>query len=110
MRHKRLPFPRYLNRPRLWLLFEEDELIFALLLMGIYIFITFIVLNASPFVIVLGAALVFYYSIQIFRKIQKSSTRNTLNFYLYELGIYKPKKKKKNDIDVPEGFIKRFID
>jgi len=111
MSYKRLPFPRYLNRPRLINIFETDELKFA----GIITLIVFLILFFSavpPFIILIVISIVFYISLKIYKKAFKN-TRSVLDHFFYNLGLMdleRKKRKYKENIDIPYGFIKRFID
>ncbi|WP_456470005.1 hypothetical protein [Caminibacter sp.] len=110
MRFKRVPFPRYLNRPKLWLLFETDELKFVAIIDGITAFTLFMI-SVPPYIFVFFLTVSSYFSLKLYREIRKKlSSSNAIDFFFYELGISQPKKLHKKDVEIPYGFIKKLID
>jgi len=109
MRFKRVPFPRYLNRPRLWLIFEEDELKFIFIIDAIATLLLFL-LGVPPFLYLVVLAFSSYISLKVYRELRKKISHNAIDFFFYELGLYQPKKKHSKDVEIPYGFIKKLID
>lgn len=108
MNYKRLPFPKYLNRPRLFIIFETDELKFAVAVSIVVFLLTFFT-NMPPYIILIFFVGSFYISIRIYKKTFKN-VKNVMDHFFYNLGLYNPKKRKNEKIEIPYGFIKRFID
>jgi len=109
MRFNRVPFPKYLNRPKLWLIFEADELKFVGIIDGVTVFVLFM-MSLPPYIFLLFLVATSYISLKIYREIRKKVSHNAIDFFFYELGIYQPKKKHKRDINLPFGFNRRLLD
>lgn len=110
MRFKRVPFPKYLNRPKLWMLFEEDELKFIAIIDVIVAFILFMV-SVPAYIFLFFLVISSYLSLKVYREIRKKVSSNAMDFFFYELGLYTPKKKRnKKDIELPYGFHRRLLD
>ena len=109
---RRLPFPRYLNRPKLWMLYEQDELKVVFIVEAITIFVLF-VLSVPPFLMVIVIAAVGWVTIKIYRKSAKSVSPGYIDHFFYSIGMSHPEEsalKKKKRPFLPYGFIRRFRD
>lgn len=109
MRFKRVPFPKYLNRPKLWLMFEADELRFIAIIDIVVVFILFTA-SVPPYVFLFFLVISSYLSLKIYREIRKKVSHNAIDFFFYELGISQPKKKHNRDVDLPYGFNRKLRD
>jgi len=109
MKFRRVPFPRYLNRPKLWLIFETDELKFVGIIDLIVTLILFAI-SVPAYVFLFFLVVSSYLSLKIYREIRKKVSHNAMDFFFYELGASHPKKKHSRDVELPYGFIKKLRD
>ena len=107
---KRLPFPRYLNRPRLLITFELDQIIFTIIVNAIIL--AFSIIFSIPFyVTAILIGVITYIANKIYVRLVKEEAPGFLEHFFYEKGILDVKQDKKNkEIAIPYGFEKHFID
>ncbi|MCK9550944.1 type IV conjugative transfer system protein TraL [Aquamicrobium sp.] len=82
----KLPFPNYLNSPRLFFYWEADEVQFVFLVNAI-IFAGLFLLNANPLVLTLTMLLTVPLSYRGYKRLKKDVAPNWLNHYLYYRGM-----------------------
>ena len=109
MKFRRVPFPKYLNRPRLFLIFETDELKFVGIIDAIVVFTLFMI-SVPPYVFLFFLVISSYLSLKLYREIRKKVSHNAIDFFFYELGISHPKKKHFKDVELPYGFNRKLRD
>ena len=105
----RLPFPKYLNRPRLILMFEEDQVVFVLANL-ILMFTILMILGVTFIPMVIVEFMVFFISVYVWNKIFKDHASGHLSHLLYNLGIKNPPNNDGKESIVPYGFERYFID
>ncbi|CAA6804704.1 MAG: Unknown protein [uncultured Campylobacterales bacterium] len=105
----RLPFPKFLNRPRLVLMFEADQVMFILGSM-IMIFLICIILSMEIFTISLVEIVSFFFLAFVWKNVIKENNKGYLYHFAYNLGIKKPNAVKGEDDIIPYGFESYFID
>jgi hypothetical protein len=109
LKFNRVPFPKYLNRPKLFIVFEMDELKFVGIIDAIVVFSLFMI-SVPPYIFLLFVIASSYISLKVYREIRKKMSSNAIDFFFYELGIWQPKKKHKKDVDLPYGFHRKLLD
>jgi hypothetical protein len=113
MKFKKVPFPRYLNRPRLWIGKEEDEWLVILITSVVVIGLLFM-LAVPLFVLVFLWLLSIYISNHLYIKIVKETAPGFLQHYFYHLGLHDPNRSSKDkdnqDFRFPYGFERNFRD
>lgn len=114
MNNKRIPFPKYLNRPRLFLIFEQDEILIALLTFA-FVSTICILLNVDSFIMIIVNIFSVFISNKIYKKMVKDTANGYIYHLLYHMGFEKPGKsiskfKDANDTIIPYGFERHFID
>ena len=108
-KRKKLPFPKYLNRPKLWLRWEQDELMFGAIVVGVATAVLFVI--AVPlYVLVVMDVLLVYVAGKIYKKLVKEAPPGFLSHFFYGTGIADPNKGENTRVRIPYGFEKRFID
>lgn len=105
----RLPFPKFLNRPRLVLMFESDHVIFIVGSM-VLIALICIVLSIQIFTLTLIEIISFLLLSFIWKHVVRDNNRGYLYHFAYNLGIKKPNPIKGEDDIIPYGFESYFID
>jgi hypothetical protein len=111
---KKIPFPKYLNRPRLILIFEEDEVLIAILTAGI-VGAFCVLIEVSSFYMVLWMIVSVIITNKLHKKVVKDTPNGFIYHFLYHIGLQKPgrgksKFSKENESIVPYGFERHFID
>ena len=111
---KKLAFPKYLNRPRIWLYWEQDEIKFAFQVSIVVVGVMF-ALTLPLVVIVLVWLTTVYYTNQMYRRAIKEQADGFLEHSIYNLGYTNPNKNSKYKKAtgknlIPFGFETEFID
>jgi len=106
---KKIDFPRYLASPRLFFLFESDEVIIAVIALLGSFFILGIILGINIILTLLTALAITYFSVKNYIKYSKKQSPGFLKHKLYEAGFFKSSKGEKEPF-VPYGFEDKFID
>ena len=109
-RMKRLPFPRYLNRSKLWIYFEEDEILVAFGVMIVGIALTFI-FTVPPYIAVAIVAFMVWIAGKMYKKFKRNSVKGYLNHLFYTAGYRNIKDSEEKGhcrFRVPYGFATKF--
>ncbi|MHC3995772.1 hypothetical protein ACXWTF_13180 [Thiomicrolovo sp. ZZH C-3] len=106
---KRVYFPRFLSRQRLFFTLEVDEWIVLLGTAGGSFYLLNIFLSV-PLLVALGVAwIVAHFTYKAYTKYSKEASPGLLKHIFYDFGLLKPKTKD-NDVELPFGFERIFRD
>lgn len=86
MSFKKTVFPNYLNRPKIFILWEVDEVAFVLLIGGV-LFAFLFVISAPTWIVMFLFVLTIPFSYQAYIKLKKQKAPNWLEHFLYDQGI-----------------------
>ena len=106
----RLPFPKYLNRKRLIIYFELDEVIVSSIA-GASVFLISFMLAIPPWVSIAFVALTMWLTIKMYKKFKRTTAKGYIDHLFYTAGYKEIKNSypnKKCNFSIPYGFIKRF--
>lgn len=111
---RKLPFPRYFNRPSIWLIWDKDILLFDMIVAAVTVFLLF-VLSVPPYLIVIILLVAVRVGHVSYTRLVKDASPGYLGHLFYSLGIKDPNRKSKYKQRtgrnlMPWGFEKEFRD
>jgi len=115
----KVPFPRYVDRPKMIGIFEIDEAMIGLIPMVIIVLIGFLKGYESSIVLIIGFLLWIGTGFLV-HKFKKNNPNGFMYHYIYRIGLYHPimsnakiKLKRKDIRDgakiIPTGIVKIFV-
>jgi divalent metal cation (Fe/Co/Zn/Cd) transporter len=105
---KRVNIPRYLNRPKLFWFFEQDEVIIAGVSFLAVLISSTIFLNLPTWLSIMLAVIIPYLILKTYIELSKKQSPGYLQHMLYKKGFLKSSKKE--DPFFPYGFEREFVD
>lgn len=86
MGYRKTIFPNYISRPRLFMYWEGDEVLFVSIV-ALSIFIVLFIISVPPWVVLLFELSIVPLSLQAYKKLIKDAPPNWLEHFLYTNGL-----------------------